>query len=66
MDNIKTISKLNGTEWTFSSTICVDPLGDESCDLVEITIMQAPSNPIPVCPLQYITAGPQLRLGGGN
>ena len=29
--------RVNGTLWTFSSTICVDLAGDESCYLVEIT-----------------------------
>ena len=28
--------RVNGTAWTFSGTIGVDPCGDESCDLVEI------------------------------
>ena len=28
--------RVNGTEWTFSGTICVDPCSDESCNLVEI------------------------------
>ena len=29
--------RVNGTAWTFSCTICVDPWGDESGSLVEIT-----------------------------
>ena len=29
--------RLNGTAWTFSWTICVDPWDDELCYLVEIT-----------------------------
>ena len=29
--------RVHGTAWTFSGTIEVDPCGDESCDLVEIT-----------------------------
>ena len=28
--------RVNGTEWTFSGTICVDLCSDESCNLVEI------------------------------
>ena len=29
--------RVNGTAWTLSCTICVDRVGDKSCDLVEIT-----------------------------
>ena len=29
-------SRENGTAWTFSDTICVDPSGDELCYLVDI------------------------------
>ena len=70
--------RVNGTAWTFSCTIGVDPCCDESCNLVKIAGVkfmeaQAPNDRPPAiqylsvhCDISPLVQGPQFKLWGGN